>query len=212
MNVKHHTGETKMILSIEKLWETRLYATLSEYTHIPELEWEKLLMQLRCVKLKKGEFFINVGDMPDKLAFIVSGIFRVFYTTESGDEKILVFREENRLLSAYSSFLGNTASKFSIQALEHSCLLYISLEDYNKLLSGHPCWQTISEKYTQLFLIEKEKKESEFLADSAQTRYENFMSKYPTFEERINQYHIASYLGVSPVTLSRIRRKNCRTD
>jgi CRP-like cAMP-binding protein len=199
-----------MNIPIEKLWETNFYNALNEYAEIPESEWNKLLVKLSCLKLKKSECFINSGDKPDKLAFIVQGIFRVFQTTESGDEKTLVFRAENKFLSAYSSFLENTQSRYSIQALEDSCLLYITLEDYSALLLEHPCWQTLSAKYAQLLFIEKEKRESEFLSDDSETRYKSFISKYPTFEKRINQYHIASYLGISPVALSRIRNKNCR--
>lgn len=198
-----------MEIPIEKTWLKQMYTTLSEYAQIPEHEWNKTLGKLYSLKIKKNDYFINTGDVPDKLAFILSGIFRVFYTTESGVERILVFRGENRLLSAYSSFLENTNSRFSIQALEDSHLLYISLKDYIELLSGHQCWQIISTKYAQLLFIEKEKRENEFLSDDAEARYNNFILNYPAFEKRINQYHIASYLGITPVALSRIRRKGC---
>ena len=192
---------------IQEIWLKKMYTTLCEYAQIPECEWNNILERLRSIDLKKNDYFVHVGDSPNKLAFIVSGIFRVFYTTESGDEKILVFREENRLLSAYSSFLENTKSWYSIQALEDSVLLYISFEDYNMLLSQHSCWQTISAKYAQLLFIEKEKRENEFLSDNAETRYNNFIRIHPNFEKRLNQYHIASYLGITPVALSRIRNK-----
>jgi CRP-like cAMP-binding protein len=82
----------------------------------------------------------------------------------------------------------------------------ISLSDYKKLLAGHICWQTITSKLTQEIFIEKEKREREFLSDDAETRYLNFIQKYSGIEKRINQYQIASYLGISHVTLSRIRK------
>lgn len=196
-----------MKIVIDEDWLRQLYGTLSKFVKIPEDEWNKLLTKLHFLKLKKNEYFINVGDIPDKMAFIISGIFRVFYNTESGAERILAIREENCLLSSYSSFLENTKSRFYFQALEDSCLLYISLKDYNELLSSHICWQTASGKYAELLYLEKEKKEIEFLTKDAETRYNNFINEHPTFEDRIPQYHIASYLGITPVTLSRIRRK-----
>jgi hypothetical protein len=113
---------------IEKNWLDKMYTTLSEYTTIPDSEWNKIQGKLHSLRIKKNDYFINSGDIPDKLAFIVTGLFRVFYTTNSGNERILVFRGENRLLSAYSSFLERTDSKFSIQALEEGTLLYISLK------------------------------------------------------------------------------------
>jgi len=193
--------------TIKEQWLQKLHSVLNEYTLIPEKEWLNFVSLVSVLKLKKNYHLIQEGDIPDKLAFIVSGIFRVYYTTEAGDEKIIVFREENRFLAAYSSFLENTESQFSIQALENSVLLYISLHDYNKLLNGHNCWQTIISKYAQKLFIEKEKRESEFLSDDAEARYKKFIKKNLSFEDRINQYHIASYLGITHITLSRIRNK-----
>ena len=196
-----------MTISIDEAWLRQLHGTLSKFAQIPEYEWNKLLTKLHFLKLKKNEFLIKVEEGPDKMAFIISGIFRVFYNTESGIERILAIRDENCLLSSYSSFLENTQSRFSFQALEDSCLFYISLKSYNELVTSHICWQTISGKYAELLYLEKEKREIEFLTEDAETRYNNFIDKYPTFENRISQYYIASYLGITPVTLSRIRRK-----
>jgi CRP-like cAMP-binding protein len=191
----------------EKTWLKQMYTALCKYTLIPDDEWSKAQEKLQFLEIKKNDYFIHAGDVPDKLAFIIIGIFRVFYTTELGIERILVFRGENKFLSAYSSFLECTNSKYSIQALEDSILLYVSLKDYSLLLSEHICWQTICTKYAQQLFIEKEKRENEFLSDDAETRYNSFLSNYPDYEKRINQYHIASYLGITPVALSRIRNK-----
>ena len=192
---------------IKESWLQQVKDILNEYEKMPDVEWQKLKSMISVLKLKKGEHLIQETDIPDKLGFIISGIFRVYYTTESGDEKIIVFREENRLLAAYSSFLENMKSQFSIQALEDSILLYVSFSDYNNLLNGHSYWQTVAGKYAQKLFIEKEKREGEFLSDDAETRYKKFINVYPTFEERINQYHIASYLGITHITLSRIKNK-----
>jgi CRP-like cAMP-binding protein len=193
---------------IEEKWLKRMYTTLCEFSQIPDDEWNKARTKLRSLRIEKNNFFIKAGDIPDKLAFILDGIFRVYYSPESGNERILVFRGGNRLLSAYSSFLENTVSSYSIQALEQSNLLFITLSDYTALLNGHPCWQTITSKYSQMLVVEKEKRENEFLCDDAETRYKKFILNYPGLEKRINQYQIAAYLGITPVALSRIRSKN----
>ena len=193
--------------NIKEEWKSFFYKTLIAFGEIPESELKKGLVYLKHLHLLKNEYFIKAGDIPDKMAFIASGIFRVFYITENGDEKTLVFREEGRMLSAYSSFLENKTAWFYIQALEESDLLYLSFNDYQKIMKGHQCWRDINAKYTEMLFIEKEKRESEFLSDDAKTRYEKFIIKYPGIENRINQYHIASYLGITPVALSRIKRK-----
>jgi CRP-like cAMP-binding protein len=158
--------------------------------------------------IKKNEYFIKAGDIPDKLAFIFRGIFRVFYLSESGNEHSLVFRSEGRPLFAYSAFLENTGSRHFFQAMEDSILLYITFRDWTGLLSGHPCWKAIYAKYLQILFVEKEDRETEFLCDDAETRYLTFVKKYPQIAKRVPYYHIASYLGITPEALSRIRKNS----
>jgi CRP-like cAMP-binding protein len=190
---------------VEKSWTDKLYIELTKHTSIPESEWSKLMPMISVKKYKKNDFFIREGDIPETLAFIVLGIFRAFYISEKAEERVLVFRAENKFLTAFSSFLENTPSGLSLQALEDSLLLSIPLREYKGLLEGHSCWHIVTSKLTQQIFIEKEKREKEFLSDDAETRYLNFVRKYSGIESRINQYHIASYLGISPVTLSRIK-------
>lgn len=186
----------------------QMFAMICNYAPIPDMQWNKLQTKLRCIKIKKNDYFIKADDIPDKLAFIIHGIFRVFCLTESGNDNTLVFRDENKFLSAYSSFLENVKSKYSFQALEDSTLLYISLKDYIELSAEHICWQIITTKYSQMLFVEKEKRETEFLCDDAKTRYNNFIINFPGLAKRIPQCYIASYLGITPETLSRIRKKS----
>jgi CRP-like cAMP-binding protein len=192
---------------IKPEWLNGMRAVLNSFSEIPEAEWQKATLTLRHLHLKKNEYFIQAGSVPDKMACIVSGIFRVFYITDAGEEKILALRDEGRMLSAFSAILENTPSWYYIQALEDADLLYISRDQYVNGLLGHACWQMINAKYAQMLFVEKEKRESEFLSDDAETRYRKFRERFPGMEERIRQYHIASYLGITPVALSRIRKK-----
>jgi CRP-like cAMP-binding protein len=192
---------------IKPQWLTIVRDALSSFSEIPDAEWGKAVVNLKHLHLKKNAYFIQTGSVPDKMACIVSGIFRVFYVTESGEEKILAFREEGRMLSAFSAILTQTPSWYDIQALEDSDLLYIGLDQYADGLQRHPCWQEISAKYVQMLFVEKERRESEFLSDNAETRYQKFINRFPGVAVRIRQYHIASYLGMTPVALSRIRKK-----
>ena len=174
---------------------------------IPVGEQVKFRAMLSGLSLERGEHLINEGDMPRKIAFVLSGIFRAYYLTESGDEKTIVFREKGRPLSAYSSYLTGDSAKFSIQALEKSLVLFITIEDFEKLLSGDSSWERIRGEYFTNLFIEKESRERELMSDDAETRYNQFLRDYPGLIDRINHYHIASYLGISNVTLSRIRHR-----
>ncbi len=190
----------------KKIWYERFNSVVSNFTDVPSEEWEKVLGLHKLMYLGKNDFFLKAGDIPDKVAFIASGIFRVFFISESAEDKTLAFREEGRFLSAFNSSLENQRSWFSIQAMEEAVLLYISLNDYKKMLQGNICWQIINTKYMEEIYNEKEKREKELLSENAETRYRNLLERYPDIEKRIRQYHIASFLGISPVTLSRIRR------
>ncbi|MBB6479866.1 cyclic nucleotide-binding domain-containing protein [Spirochaeta isovalerica] len=191
---------------MEQEWLDLWHRILKE-RQIPEREWERFSQLVKFMTMKKGEFLIREGDMPDKVAFIASGMFRAFYTTDEGDEKTIVFRGTGRPLSAYSSHLENKEAKFSIEALEESSLLYLSIQNFEKLLSANPFWKEVTALYYMNLFIEKEKRERELMSDDAETRYNNFLREYPGLIDRINHYHIASYLGITNVTLSRIRRR-----
>lgn len=184
-----------------------MYHSLCEYNTIPDSEWIYLQKKIHVETIRKDNYFIKAGDRPDKIAFLVAGLFRIFYLNESGKENTLVFRDENKFLAAYSSFLENSNSKFYFQALEDSVLLYISIKDYLELSAQHSCWQNITTKYSQYLFVEKEKRELEFLCDDAEKRYRNFASSYPKLISRVPQFHIASYIGITPEALSRIRKK-----
>ncbi|WP_320129303.1 Crp/Fnr family transcriptional regulator [uncultured Sphaerochaeta sp.] len=183
----------------------QLMNTLSEFSYIPEEERTNFKKRLHVTEIPKNSHFITIDDIPSTIAFIVEGLFRVYFISDSGKENCLVFRGKGRFLSAYSSFLESRASQYSFQALEDSILLYITIEDYKELLAGNDCWQCVVSKYSQMLFIEKEKREREFLSADAKTRYRIFMNTYPTLSGRISQYHIASYLGITPEALSRIR-------
>ncbi len=178
---------------------------LEKYAQIPAPEWEKMTGLLKSLHVDKNEYFIMQGDKPERLAIIVSGIFRVYCITESGDDKTLAFRTKGMALAAYTPFLENRRTWFSIQALEAGELVYVLLDDFKKLTLGHPCWEKATKEYFIQLYIEKEEREKSFLTEDAKTRYLRFKNKNSELEKRVHNFYVASYLGISPVSLSRIR-------
>lgn len=185
----------------------KLYKELKRYGEIPETEWHKVEKEIQVVKVKKNDFFIRANDQADKMAFISQGIFRVFFLREDGSEVTIVFRDENKFLSAYSSLLERKESKYFFEALEDSVLLYIPLHIYEELAKGHECWKGIITQYSQQLFIEKENREVDLLLNDAKKRYDNFVSRNPEIEKRVSKKHIASYLGIAPETLSRVLKQ-----
>ncbi len=180
---------------------------LRKITDVPNDEIEKAVGIFRPMQLKKGSFFVMAGEVPDRVGFLASGILRFFYINEDGKEFTKSFCAENNVVAALSALLLNEPARYFIQALENSSLLVAPYTAYQELIAGHRCWQILDHKFTQALFIRKEKREGELLLDDAETRYLSFLAEYPELNKRLKQHYIASYLGITPVTLSRIRSK-----
>ena len=172
----------------------------------PDAELEKFLKLLSIQTLEQGEFFLQAGNTSTELAFINAGLLRFFYQREDGKEFNKSFSTENQFIAAYSSFLTKQPARFSIQALEVSHLLVCELKSVVELFQQHRCWERLGRLLAEQLYIKKEAREAQFLLDNAETRYREFQEAYPSLEGRLAQYHVASYLGITPVGLSRIRR------
>ena len=172
---------------------------------IPRAQLRKLFKLKKIIYLKKNEYFLQAGEIPDRLGYNISGLLRLFYIDDSGNEINKHFVFENSIAVAYNAFLQREESNIYIQALEDTKLLVINYKTYNDLLNSHICWQKVARKMAELLTILYQKRESELLLIDAQERYKKFLQDYPNLVNRISQYHIASFLGIAPESLSRIR-------
>jgi CRP-like cAMP-binding protein len=177
----------------------RSYYLISEEA---EITWAKLLQE----KLyKKGENFISEGQKPKKVAFVVNGLFSQYYIADNGDIIIKYFFPEERLAASVSAMLNNTASMFTITAIEDTTVLEYDFFEFKKLFDVHPDIATFYISYIELhWITEKEPLEISFRNDTAKTRYEVFLNKYPNLVKRLKKHHIAAFLGITPTQLSRI--------
>ena len=173
--------------------------------NIPKIEMDKLCRRKRTITLKRDEYFLQAGEIPDRLGYNVSGLLRLFYIDDSGKEINKHFCLENTVAVAYRPFLRREESEIYIQALEDTELVVIDYKTYNDLLNSHICWQKVARKLAEMLFVLEQKRESELLLKNAQERYIQFLHDYPNLINRLNQYHIASYLGITPESLSRIR-------
>lgn len=114
---------------------------------------------------------------------------------------------EGSFISSYSALVEDRESYFGIQALEDSELTVIPYAPWRELYESNPLWAQFLVPHIERAFIVKEERERELLLDDAESRYISFRRRYPGLEQRVKQYLIASYLGITPVALSRIRRK-----
>ncbi len=163
------------------------------------------LFSLRPVT--KQQLFQAAGDEATELCFVNGGLLRMYYTTPEGKELNKSFVLENQFAAAYSAWLSNTPARFTIQAMEDTTLLVASLDQVTEMFGRATCWERLGRLLVEQLYQRKEQREAEFLLDDAETRYRTFQQRYPGLEQRITQYHVASYLGITPVALSRIRNR-----
>ncbi len=174
---------------------------------LPENHLDELTSIVREKRLKVSEHFIKAGEVPFKIAFISSGLFRYVYTSESGVEFTKAIIPESNFISSYSAMILNRQSYFSIEALEDSCIFEFHWDAFKELMDRDIFWVKFLLKFVEKGYIIKEKRERDLLLLDAETRYKNFLLEFPGIDQRIKQGVIASYLGIKPETLSRIRRK-----
>lgn len=159
---------------------------------------------LKRVHLQKKEFLIEVGDICSFIGFVQEGVLRTYVHNEA-EEFNIDFHLPKSIVSAYKSFLTQTPTKTYIQALSDTVIYTISHSDYYSLLKNTTDWYRFGKYIADTLFIIKCKRESSLLMDSAIERYNSLLMEYPQIEQLVAQYHIASYLGIKPESLSRIK-------
>lgn len=157
--------------------------------------------------IKKDMFFLQEGEESNEIGIIVKGIFRSYYIDKIGNDITKYFYNEGGVLFSYAAYLCKKESMYYIQALEDSEILVAKISDFEKMVEGNYKLLLFYKKMIDSFLIMKEDHAKSFKLLDSMGRYKQFLVTYPGLEKRLKQCHIASYLGITPVSLSRIRRK-----
>jgi len=180
---------------------------LNKIVPIPPEEWEYFESLTNLQSISKNGHFIRVGEVNDSIGFCMSGLFRLYYMTPEGAEFNKSFCGKHDFVTSYSALLQKESSHLSIQALVDSELVVFRFRDFQDLYDRHVCWERLGRILAEKLFLHKETRERELLMLSAEQRYRLFMQRYGKMSEQIPLYHIASYLGITPVALSRIRQK-----
>lgn len=183
-----------------------LLNTIRTITHLPEEEEHKLLDIVHPQLLAKSDKFLSEGTIPQKFAFVNRGLFRYFYVNDKGSEFTKGFFSENSFIVSYTAMKRGVGSYYTIEALEDAEILVIDYTRWKLMCNNHPCWNRLLIAMLEKGFAKKELRERELLLNTAEERYRSFLQEYPYFESRITQQLIASYLGITPVALSRIRK------
>lgn len=162
---------------------------------------------LKPVSLKKKEWLLREGEIEEHEAFVVKGCLRKYCIDDDGSEIVLQFAVEDWWIGDIASFVEQKPSQVAIQALEDAELLLIHHDDKEALFQQVPAFERMFRLMVQRSLVVLQDRFVATLAQSADVRYQAFMEKYPDIAQRVPQHYIASYLGITPEFLSRVRAR-----
>lgn len=188
-----------------------LYNFLNTISPIQENTWNEVKKLFTEHSLKKGEYFLKEGEVAKKFGFLKQGVVRAFYRNNEGTEYNKHFFTKNNMMGGYSSLVTQLPSTINQEALTDCDLLTANYRRLTDLLDKHQDLERLLRKIAEHYFVDKEKREVEIVLLEANKRYAIFQREYPQLEQLIPQYHIASYLGITPTQLSRIRAKNSKS-
>ncbi|GAB4044093.1 Crp/Fnr family transcriptional regulator [Spirosoma jeollabukense] len=170
----------------------------------------QLIKQLFTEKrIKKGEHFLLEGQICQSVAMISAGLVR-YYINEDGDEGTYYFSREGDFVCDYESFLPQAPSSKNIQALEDTSLYVVSYEGLQQIYQGVKQGERLGRLGIEQVFVTVLQQLSSFYKDSPEVRYQRFLHTFSVISQRVSQYYIASYVGIKPQSLSRIRKRETR--
>jgi CRP-like cAMP-binding protein len=162
---------------------------------------------LQHKKIKKNSVLLSSGEICRNIYFVNSGCLRIYHTDREGLEHNISFCPENWWAVDIASFSHQSPAFYNIAALEDSDLFYLSHNTLEKLYTDVPKFERFFRILTQNGFNLYQHRINSSLSKTAEERYHLFKKQYPGLEQRIAQKHIASYLGITPVFLSALRKR-----
>ena len=158
-------------------------------------------------KLRRKQFLLHEGEVCKNIGFVNYGCLREYTIDNKGSEHIIQFAIEDWWISDPNSFLSGLPSTYNIDALENSEVLLLEKSAREKLLDSCPKMERFFRILIEANFVATQRRITESLSTSAEERYLKFIKTYPKLIEQVSQNHIASYLGITPQSLSRIRKE-----
>lgn len=157
--------------------------------------------------VKRRELLLRAGSPAKDLYYVETGLLRLTLHSDDGQEKTLQFAMEGWWLSDFVAYFSGGASPFSIDAVEDSSLRTLARRDYDPLFTKHPYVEGYFRRLYQRAFAAAQRRHHLHETSTAEQRYAGFVASYPEFVERIPQYMLASFLGMTPEFLSRLRKR-----
>lgn len=179
----------------------------SQWHALDDAQWERLRGIFRPCSYDEKAFIALPGHEEHELLFVCEGLLRFFYVDKEGEETNKAFIAENSFAGPLAASAMGLPILYGIQALEPTALLAARHADFVALFDEDAAFDRLGRRLAELILMRKELRTRSFLQLDAKGRYLDFANQHPHLIHRIPQYHIASYLGIAEVSLSRLKRE-----
>lgn len=170
-------------------------------------EEEFIEARLSVKKLRKKQYLLQEGDVCQSVAFVSKGVLRAYTVDDDGTEHIMQFASEGWFISDLYSFLSGEPATYNIDAIEDAELVLVSKQAHEDLLQQSPKYGTFQRELITGAYLAMQRRLNSIFSSTLEERYGLFMKLYPHIAQRVPQHMIASYLGLTPETLSRVRRR-----
>ncbi|MGE0632497.1 MAG: Crp/Fnr family transcriptional regulator [Pseudobdellovibrionaceae bacterium] len=199
-----------------RLWQTNqmkdpneIFAfVMKNLAPFSDVELEVFFKTLFQESFKPGEFYVQIGEKSDKVGFVLSGLFKTYALSHEGAKHILNFCEEGFFIGSLASLITNLPSHVSIEAIEPSVVFSTSYSNLANLYKTSLNWQQFGRKIAEKLYLEREQREYEALALSAEERWNRLLERYPNIDKRVSQGELAVAIGITPTSLSRLLKKS----
>ena len=187
-----------------------LYKHFNKYVSLSNEEFEECMPFLQLKTFRKRQYILQEGDISRYENFILSGCTRTYEVDEKGQEHIIQFGLEDWWIGDMYSFLTKTPARANIDCIEDCEVIQISEQNYDLMLLKVPKLERHFRKLISNAYCASINRIYSSLSKPALERYQEFIGKYPHIEQRVPNQYIASYLGITPQRLSRVRAQNLR--
>ncbi len=184
----------------------QLRAAIAGWATIPDELWPPFAAIFTPRDYREKDHVVDVDEPFDRLFFVNRGLLRIYYLSADGREFNKSFITENMFAGSFSAFRGQSRAVCGVQALEETQLLAAKYRDFAAFYDRHPVFDRLGRLVLEWLLVRKEQREQSFLLGSAKDRFLDFAAHAPELVGRVPQYHLASYLGIAEVSLSRLKR------
>lgn len=193
------------MVSAEKLAQLR--AAVERLAPIEDHVWASIVPFVRVVRMPRGAYFLRAGDRARAFGWVVRGIVRKFYVSTDGREHNAAFTAEGGPFGSYTDLVSGEPSRTSIECLEDVEALVVDWADFEAVCAREPGWHEVVRAVSTKLLETKTARESALLTQDAEARYARLLATSPDLVARVPAYHLASYLGMRPEHLSRVRSR-----